>query len=428
MSRPVVITGVGLVSCVGEGPEAHLAALDAGSPPRTDAESFAPYPVHPAPAIAWDRQIPKKSDQRQMEAWQRLGVYAAGLALDAAGVKDDAPFKQALHLVVAAGGGERDYAADGAILTGLRDAADPGAFLNERLQNDLRPTLFLAQLSNLLAGNIAIVHGVTGASRTFMGEEAAGVDALRIAQARIASGQNEAMLVGGSYSAERPDALLVHAMGGFAKQGDYAPVRDRAAPGGFILASCAAFLMLESAEHAQARGARALARLGVVFQARTLDTDLTVEQNLLYHASLHGIARKAAKARIAGLLARVGLSDRRDDKVRTLSGGQSRRIEIARSLVHEPRLLLLDEPTVGLDLESRADIVAIVRALVREERLSVLWATHIFEEIEAGDDAVVLHKGRIVARGTAGSIAQADETLEAAFRRLVAAEPARQAA
>ncbi|KQP04664.1 ABC transporter ATP-binding protein [Methylobacterium sp. Leaf93] len=172
---------------------------------------------------------------------------------------------------------------------------------------------------------------------------------------------------------------------------------------------------------------RALARLGVVFQARTLDTDLTVEQNLLYHASLHGIARRAAKARIAALLARVGLSDRRDDKVRTLSGGQSRRIEIARSLVHEPKLLLLDEPTVGLDLESRADIVAIVRALVREEGLSVLWATHIFEEIDAADDAVVLHKGRIVARGTASSIAQGDETLEAAFRRLVA-EPPRQAA
>ncbi len=159
--------------CAGEGPEAHLAALASGAVPRTDAQSFAPYPVHPAPAIAWDRQIPKKSDQRQMEAWQRLGVYAAGLALEAAGVKEDAAFKQALHLVVAAGGGERDYAADGAILTGLRDAPESGAFLNERLQNDLRPTLFLAQLSNLLAGNIAIVHGVTGASRTFMGEEAA---------------------------------------------------------------------------------------------------------------------------------------------------------------------------------------------------------------------------------------------------------------
>lgn len=172
---------------------------------------------------------------------------------------------------------------------------------------------------------------------------------------------------------------------------------------------------------------RALARLGVVFQARTLDTDLTVAQNLLYHASLHGITRKAAMARIATLLDRVGLADRRDDKVRTLSGGQSRRIEIARSLVHEPRLLLLDEPTVGLDLESRADIVRIVRALVREEGLSVLWATHIFEEIEAGDDAVVLHKGRIVARGTAGSIAEDGESLEAAFRRLIA-QPPRKAA
>ena len=172
---------------------------------------------------------------------------------------------------------------------------------------------------------------------------------------------------------------------------------------------------------------RALARLGVVFQARTLDTDLTVAQNLLYHASLHGMTRRAAKERIQTLLTRVGLVDRRDDKVRTLSGGQSRRIEIARSLIHGPRLLLLDEPTVGLDLESRADIVAIVRALVREEGLSVLWATHIFEEIEAGDAAIVLHKGRIVARGTAGSIAQGTESLEAAFRRLVA-EPARQAA
>jgi ABC-2 type transport system ATP-binding protein len=172
---------------------------------------------------------------------------------------------------------------------------------------------------------------------------------------------------------------------------------------------------------------RALARLGVVFQARTLDTDLTVEQNLLYHASLHGIPRRTGKARIGELLERVGLADRRGDKVRTLSGGQSRRIEIARSLVHRPDLLLLDEPTVGLDLESRAGIVAIVRALVREEGLSVLWATHIFEEIRPEDDAVVLHLGRIVARGTAGSIAQGGEGLEDAFRRLVAAR-GRQAA
>lgn len=270
MSRPVVVTGLGLVSCAGEGIDAHLAALDAGAAPRTDTETFAPYCVHPAPPISWDQQIPKRSDQRQMEAWQRLGVYAAGLALDSAGVKDDAALKQALHLVVAAGGGERDYAVDGAILTGLRDAADPGAYLNERLQNDLRPTLFLAQLSNLLAGNIAIVHGVTGASRTFMGEEAAGVDALRIAQARIASGQIDAILVGGSYSAERPDVLVVHEMGGYLARAPYRPVFERAASAsGFILGSCAAFLMLESEAHAAARGARALARLDRVASDRT---------------------------------------------------------------------------------------------------------------------------------------------------------------
>ena len=269
MNRPVVVTGLGLVSCAGEGVETHLAALDAQAAPRTDTETFAPYPVHPAPAIAWDGQIPKRSDQRQMEAWQRLGVYAAGLALDAAGVKDEAAFKQALHLVVAAGGGERDYAVDGAILTGLREATDPGAYLNERLQNDLRPTLFLAQLSNLLAGNIAIVHGVTGASRTFMGEESAGVDALRIAQARVASGQIDAILVGGSYSAERPDVLVIHEMGGYLARDAYSPVFQRGESGGFILGSCAAFLMLESADHAAARGAHALARLETVASDRT---------------------------------------------------------------------------------------------------------------------------------------------------------------
>jgi 3-oxoacyl-[acyl-carrier-protein] synthase II len=272
MSRPVLVTGLGLVSCAGEGIEAHLAALEAGAAPRTDTQTFAPYCVHPAPSIAWDGQIPKRSDQRQMEAWQRLGVYAAGLALDSAGVKDDAALKQALHLVVAAGGGERDYAVDGAILTGLRNAADPGAYLNERLQNDLRPTLFLAQLSNLLAGNIAIVHGVTGASRTFMGEEAAGVDALRIAQARVAAGQIDAILVGGSYSAERPDVLVVHEMGGYLARAPYQPVFERGtridAPAGFILGSCAAFLMLESEAHAAARGARALARLDRVASDR----------------------------------------------------------------------------------------------------------------------------------------------------------------
>lgn len=269
--RDIWITGTGLVSSLGEGAAPHLAALaDPAVRPVVDATTFAPFPVHPLPALDLDRQIPKKGDQRQMEPWQRLGVYAAGLALEAAGAKDDAALKARIQVIVAAGGGERDCVVDGQVLTGLRDAADPGAFLNERLMSDLRPTLFLAQLSNLLAGNIAIVHGVTGASRTFMGEEQSGVDALRIAQARIAAGQAEIMLVGGSYNAERPDVLLVHGMGGFLWTRPFRPVLERPPEGGgFILGSGAAFLVLESDAHARARGAPALARLHPVAVART---------------------------------------------------------------------------------------------------------------------------------------------------------------
>ncbi len=128
-------------------------------------------------------------------------------------------------------------------------------FLNERLMGDLRPTLFLAQLSNLLAGNISIVHGVTGASRTFMGEESSGIDAIRIAQARIASGQNDIFLVGGAYNAERPDVLLIYEMGGFLWKQAHRPVWNRPVEGGgMILGSGAAFLVLESAR--ARRGAR----------------------------------------------------------------------------------------------------------------------------------------------------------------------------
>jgi 3-oxoacyl-[acyl-carrier-protein] synthase II len=268
--REVVITGIGLVSSAGEGVDAHLAALSEGAAPRLDATTFAPYPVHPIVPLDYDKQIPKKSDQRQMEPWQRLGCYAAGLALDAAGAKDDTALKSRMHLIVAAGGGERDYAVDGQILTQIRQAADPGIFLNERLMGDLRPTLFLAQLSNLLAGNISIVHGVTGASRTFMGEEQCGLDAIRIAHARIASGQTDIFLVGGSYNAERADLLLVYELGGFLWKGPFASVWDRPAEGGgFILGSGAAFLVMEARAHADARGAKPLAAVGAVAADRT---------------------------------------------------------------------------------------------------------------------------------------------------------------
>ncbi|MCU4182647.1 beta-ketoacyl-ACP synthase [Bosea sp. BH3] len=278
--RDVVITGIGIASSLGEGVETHAAALTAGGPPAVDTESFKPYPVHPIAALELDKQIPKKSDQRQMEPWQRLGVYSAGLALDSAGLKEDAEARSALQVIVAAGGGERDHAVDSAILTGLRGANEPGAFLNERLMGDLRPTLFLAQLSNLLAGNIGIVHGITGPSRTFMGEEQAGVDAIRTAQARIASGQSDLMLVGGAYSAERRDMLLLLELGGYLRHGTFAPVFTRDDEPGLITGSAGAFLVLESAEGAAARGAKVYAKLKAAGAARSRRTPGSVESAL----------------------------------------------------------------------------------------------------------------------------------------------------
>lgn len=261
MARDVVITGIGIASSLGEGIETHAQALATNAAPVVDTQSFAPYPLHPLKPLELDRQIPKKSDQRQMEPWQRLGVYAAGLALDDAGLKDDTEAKSQLQVIVAAGGGERDHAVDAAVLAGLRNANQPGAFLNERLMGDLRPTLFLAQLSNLLAGNIGIVHGITGASRTLMGEEQAGVDAIRTARARIAAGQADIILVGGAYNAERRDMLLLFELGGFLRSAEFTPVFARSDAPGMITGSAGAFLVLESAERAAARGARAHARL-----------------------------------------------------------------------------------------------------------------------------------------------------------------------
>lgn len=148
----------------------------------------------------------------------------------------------------------------------------------------------------------------------------------------------------------------------------------------------------------------ALRRLGVVFQPRTLDLDLSVMQNLRYHAALHGIGAREARARGEAMLARVRLSERADDKVRNLSGGQMRRVEIARALLHRPRLLVLDEPTVGLDIKARSEILGHVHSLVIEAGVCVLWATHLVDEIGDADDVIVLHLGKILAHGPASKI------------------------
>jgi 3-oxoacyl-[acyl-carrier-protein] synthase II len=265
--REVLITGLGIVSCLGEGPQAHAHGL-AHPHPEPDTVAFAPYVVHRLAPIAFENQIPKKGDQRQMEPWQRIGTYAAGLALDSAGLKDRPRLLARTDMIVAAGGGERDLAVDQTILSGWRSAPAPAPYLNERLMQDLRPTLFLAQLSNLLAGNISIVHGVTGSSRTFMGEESSGVDAVRIAMSRVAAGQSDVALVGGSHNAERKDMLMLYALGTFLLKHRYRPVWERTGQAGFAPGSLGAFLVIEARDHAVARGAAPIARLSALMSVR----------------------------------------------------------------------------------------------------------------------------------------------------------------
>jgi ABC-2 type transport system ATP-binding protein len=155
----------------------------------------------------------------------------------------------------------------------------------------------------------------------------------------------------------------------------------------------------------------ALRRLGVVFQARTLDLDLSVMENLLYHAALHGIGGRDARQRAEMALRGIDLAGRAKDPARKLSGGQMRRVEIARALLHEPRVLVLDEATVGLDVNSKTLILQHVRALVRERGVAVLWATHLLDEVANDDAVVVLHRGRVVAAGDVSAvIAQAGYT------------------
>ncbi|MBP0439696.1 beta-ketoacyl-ACP synthase [Tianweitania sediminis] len=269
-ANDVVITGIGLVSSLGEGTSEHWNRISDASPaPVIDGERFAPYTVHPLPEIDWGKQIAKRGDQRQMETWQRLGTYAAGLALDDAGIKNDEALCATMDMVVAAGGGERDTAVDISILDQSRSNGDHGVLLNERLTTDLRPTLFLAQLSNLLAGNISIVHKVTGSSRTFMGEEGAGVAAIQTAAARIRSGQSTHVLVGAAFQTEHPDMLLGYELAAYLHRGSWAPVwsRSETQGGGIVPGSGGAFLVLESRDHAEKRGRKAYARLGRVAAA-----------------------------------------------------------------------------------------------------------------------------------------------------------------
>lgn len=168
------------------------------------------------------------------------------------------------------------------------------------------------------------------------------------------------------------------------------------------------------------RTRKALAGLGVVFQQPTLDLDLSVMQNLRYHAALHGMSRKQTRVRIRQELERQGMFERRFEQVRQLNGGHRRRVEIARALLHEPTLLLLDEPTVGLDVPSRQAIVQHVHDLCSSDHIAVLWATHLIDEVYATDHVIVLHHGVVRAAGVVDEIERLSgaATIAEAFQRL----------
>jgi ABC-2 type transport system ATP-binding protein len=171
----------------------------------------------------------------------------------------------------------------------------------------------------------------------------------------------------------------------------------------------------------------ALAGLGIVFQQPTLDLELTVTANLLFHAGLHGMARSDAKARIADELARLGLGDRANDKTATLSGGNRRRVELARALLHQPRVLLMDEPTVGLDPASRSDLLRLLLKMRAERRVAVLWATHLCDEVPDADRVIVLHRGKVLADTTPAQLVAAagTATIEQAFLAMTGGEEKR---
>jgi 3-oxoacyl-[acyl-carrier-protein] synthase II len=263
MPHDVVITGVGLVSSIGVGAKAHIA----------------PLIVHAAPEIDFALQIPKR-EQRQMELWQKLGVYGAGLALDQAGIKDNIDLCKTMDMVIAAAGGERDLDVDAEIIARVAAGQNAGQVINAVLTTELRPTLFLAQLSNLLAGNISIVHKVTGSSRTFMGEESAGISALKTSISRIRHGQSTHALVGSSFNGEDADILLNFELAALLKRDGWQPVWARTGKSGLLTGSSSAFLVVEQRQHAVNRGAKVLASIGDVEEGRAKRDELAAEKVL----------------------------------------------------------------------------------------------------------------------------------------------------
>jgi 3-oxoacyl-[acyl-carrier-protein] synthase II len=259
--RPVCITGVGLVSSLGDGVVAHWEALTSAAPQPVVRPFIEPFHVHPVVALDFSRQLPNPGEVRRMGQTQRIGAYAAGAAIDDAGLKGDRDRLADAKIVVASTGGERDIELDEAIMADATTFAADRVALTEKLTADLRPSLFLAELPNLLAGHISIIHRMTGGTRTLMGSESAGYMAVAQAVALIADGSAEIVLVGGAANAERPDTMLLTAMDDALWRGSPVPVWQRGEPGGIVFGSLSAFLVLESETAARARAVRPYCRI-----------------------------------------------------------------------------------------------------------------------------------------------------------------------
>jgi ABC-2 type transport system ATP-binding protein len=162
------------------------------------------------------------------------------------------------------------------------------------------------------------------------------------------------------------------------------------------------------------------AGLSIVFQQPALDLDLTVQQNFTYHAGLYGLTAQETELRLVPLLQQLHLEDRRHEKVRNLNGGHRRRVEIIRALLTNPSLILLDEPTAGLDPPTRKALVDFLHKIVNTRNIAVLWATHLTDEAASDDDVIILHKGKIRCHGKVGDVLRETGTshLDDAFHNL----------
>lgn len=326
--RDVLVTGIGIVSSLAGDLAGHQSLLGQGGAgvPNLNASAFAGYTVHPLSPVDFSKQIASKAEQRQMGTWQRIGVYAAGLALESAGLIGKPELLDKTDLIVAAGNGERDLNLDQKVLETLSPQALKDGALNEALLTGLRPTLYLGELSNLLAGNIQIVHHVTGSTRTYKGEELAGVSAIENAVRRISAGQSDIILAGGALNAEREDLLLNYELGGNLWRHPFKPVwQRREAGGGFVAGSMGAFLVLEARRHAETRGVKPFARIATVLSDYAPRQDGSVRRSLADLFGKAGVAGKNGPIAVLSGASGVEMATREElDCLSAIDAGQSR--------------------------------------------------------------------------------------------------------